>query len=39
MLMSADSRKLSEVQGKRRELSKVKKGVYKHDVKIIIQFP
>lgn len=40
MLMSADSRKLNEAQGKRRrELSKVKKGVSKHDIKIIIQFP
>ena len=40
MLMSADSRKLNEVQGKRRrELSKVKKGIYKHDIKIIIEFP
>jgi hypothetical protein len=39
MLMSADSRKLT-VQGKRRrELSKVKKGVYKHEIKIVIQFP
>jgi len=40
MLMSADSRKLKDLNGKRRrELSKVKKGVHKHDVKIIIQFP
>ena len=40
MLMSADSRKLS-THGKqrRRELSKVKKGVYKQEIKIIIQFP
>ncbi len=39
MLMSADSRKLVTQGKRRRELSKVKKGVYKHEIKIIIQFP
>jgi len=39
MLLSADSRKLQEQGKRRRELSKVKKGVYKHEIKIVIQFP
>jgi hypothetical protein len=41
MLMSADSRKCVEpCKGqRRRELSKVKKGIYKHEIKIVIQFP
>jgi len=39
MLMSADSRKLVTQGKRRRELSKVKKGIYKQEIKIIIQFP
>ena len=39
MLLSADSRKLQSQGKRRRELSKIKKGVCKRDIKINIEFP
>lgn len=41
MLSNADSKKASQLDGKRRkrELSKNSKGVHKHSLKVIIQFP
>ena len=41
MLSNADSKKATQVDGARRkrELSKSSKGVHKHQIKVIIQFP
>lgn len=39
MLISADSRKLSKNKTRKRELSKIKRGVQKHNIKIIVHFP
>ncbi len=38
MLKNADTRKLDKTK-KRRELSKIKKGVSKHNIKVTIEFP